>query len=197
MGEGAEVQEGMSEKGKNAERNEASQEFRNFIAWQCRVRQEAMRSGEGKPSEGMVAHLLMPERCRGMGVVFLIHREDADEYVSQFRFIVQSCFDPRERRERGLKVLSSTYYQNSPLFREVATMVFPKDSEVAEALCEARKVRFLCRGGGHAFEATGRVEEVGEGDELREGSLWHNRLFANQGEQIVVAVWIEGVVRKE
>ena len=101
--------------------------LKDFLAWQCRVRQEAMRGGGGRPSEGMFAHVLEPEACRGEKIVFLLHREDGDAYVSQFRFIVQSCFDPRERRESGLGVLSSTYYQNSPMFRDVVTMVFPPE----------------------------------------------------------------------
>ena len=185
--------------------------LKDFLAWQCRVRQEAMRGGGGKPSEGMFARVLEPEACRGAKIVFLLHREDGDKYVSQFRFIVQSCFDPRERRESGLGVLSSTYYQNSPMFRDVVTMVFPKESGkessmgsiVAEELCRAGRVRFLCRGGGHGFEVMGRVEELGEGnsdkdsDDLREGSLWHNRMFAMRGERVVLGVWLEGVVRRE
>ena len=191
---------GCGEDLKDFENLKDFEDLKNFMAWQCRVRQEAMRGGGGRPSEGMVARILEPEGWRGLEVIFLMHRQDADEYVSQFRFIVQGCFDPRERRERGLKVLSSTYYQNSPMFRNVVTMVFPNNSEVAGRLCEAGKIRFLCRGGGHGFEVTGRVEELGDGDELREGSLWHNRLFSRlfaEGERVVLAVWIEGVVRKE
>ena len=183
--------------GTNGKKSEVLQDF---LAWQCRVRQEAMRGG-GRPSEGMTAHLLEPEGCRNSKLVFLLHREDADAYVSQFRFIVQSCFDPRERRERGLKVLSSTYYQNSPIFRDVVTMVLHEGSETARELCDVGRVRFLCRGGGHEFEVMGRVEELGKGDALRTGSLWHNRLFSRllsvRGELCVLGIWIEGVVRKE
>ena len=174
-----------------------SEVLQDFLAWQCLVRQEAMRNGEGRPSEGMMARLLEPERCQDSRVVFLLHRKDANAYVSQFRFIVQSCFDPKERRDRGLKILSSTYYQNSPMFRGVVTMVFPEGSAVAEVLCDVGRVRLLCCGGGHGFEVIGRVEKLEEGDALREGSLWHNRLFAGRGELCVLGVWIEGIVRKE
>ena len=199
----AERAEGQKVEGKKVEGEEISdcEVLQDFLAWQCRVRQEAMRGGGGRPSEGMVARILEPEGCRDLGVIFLMHRRDADAYVSQFRFIVQSCFDPRERRERGLKVLSSTYYQNSPMFRGVVTAVFSEGSRMARELCDVGRMRFLCRGGGHGFEVMGRVEELGDGDELREGSLWHNRLFSRlfsvRGELCVLGVWIEGVVRKE
>ncbi len=188
------MKEGEEGKEIDASSSEVSQDF---LAWQCRVRQEAMRGGEGRPSEGMIACVLEPERCLNSKIIFLLHREDADAYVSQFRFIVQSSFDPKERRDRGLKVLSSTYYQNSPMFRSVVTAVFHKGSGIARELCDAGRVRFSCCGAGLGFEVMGRVEELKKGDALREGSLWHNRLFAVQGEQCVVGVWIEGVVRRE
>ena len=184
------------EEGKEVDTS-SSEVLQDFLAWQCRLRQEAMRGGEGRPSEGMMACVLEPEPCLNSKIIFLLHREDAHAYVSQFRFIVQSSFDPKERRDHGLKVLSSTYYQNSPIFRSVVTAVFPEGSDIAKKLCRAGKVRFSCHGGGLGFEVMGSVEELKKGDALREGSLWHNRLFAAQGEQCVVGVWIEGVVRRE
>lgn len=171
---------------------------RDFFAWQCRVRQVAMREQGGRPSRGMFARIEMPASCAGISVVFLLQREDAADYVAQFRYIVAASYDPQERRERGLQLLSSTYYQNSPLFLPVVTVVLAQDSLLVRGLLAAGSCRFLCDESGHAFSFSGEVTEAQADSDLCEGSLCHNRLFSQQhSPQRVLAIHAVKITREQ
>ena len=170
---------------------------KDFFAWQCRIRQDAMRLAAGRPSAGMYARLLEPEDCNNASIVFLLQRKDAQQYVAQFRFIVAANLELQERRERGLKVLASTYYQNSPMFLPLITATFARDSSLAELLLRAGKARFACSESAHSFIWQARIEESFDGNDLYEASLAHNRLFATQAPQRVLVIKKKKISRQE
>ena len=174
-----------------------------------------MRLTGGRPSPGMYARLLEPEDCLDQNFVFLLQRKDAQQYLAQFRFIVASSFELQERRERGLKILASTYYQNSPMFLPLITATFARDSRLAELLLRAGKARFACSEGAHSFVWQTLVEEAlvkealveealdeegyeesRDGSDLYEASLAHNRLFAVQAPQRVLVFHAEKITRQ-
>ena len=178
---------------------------KDFFAWQCNIRQDAMRRAGGRPSDGMYARLLgkpqQPEGYNDTRIVFLLQRQDAQQYTAQFRFIVTANLDPQERRQRGLKILAGSYYQNSPMFLPLITATFARDSKLAELLLRADKggagkLRFVCSENTHSFVWQARVEESFEGSDLYEASLAHNRLFAMQAPQRVLVFHAEKITRQ-
>ena len=59
-----------------------------FLGWQCRLRQIAMRQGEGQPSEGMQPRVLFREDGRySDSITVLINRRSAESDASQFRYL--------------------------------------------------------------------------------------------------------------
>ncbi len=90
------------------------------MAWQCLIRQHAMRRDAGRPSDGMapLAVLAGGEELGHVRTVILEREPEASTAI--LRHAVRSTHDPRERFEKGLKFLSATYYQEVPQLRAQA-----------------------------------------------------------------------------
>jgi hypothetical protein len=157
----------------------SSQSLRDdFLAWQCRIRQFAMRQDGGRPSPGMRPRVLdaSGRELAGALTVLIIPRDPA-ESTDFFRFQVLKTADPRDLYERALSYLQADYFQQPGEFGDVLTAALPANSDLAARLIKdgtcvlafdqfSQRYRLPCA----AFEA-----EAGEA--IREATLWHNRLF--------------------
>ncbi|MCY3596484.1 MAG: hypothetical protein OXG71_03490, partial [Rhodospirillales bacterium] len=66
-----------------------------FLTWQCRLRQIAMREDGGRPSEGMRPKILSPDaRTLSEGVIVLLVRSDPAESTDFFQFQLRKNHDP-------------------------------------------------------------------------------------------------------
>src|SRR5215468_7603593 len=83
-----------------------------FIAWQCRLRQLAVRQAGGRPSAGMRPRILAPggEEIVDAATVLVVRR-DPQASTAQFRFQVLKTQDPAERYEKALEMLAADYFQ--------------------------------------------------------------------------------------
>ncbi len=60
----------------------------HFIGWQCRVRQYAMRNGEGRPTSGMRPDVLLEDGKEVASAVTLLLVPDLlQDSIRQFRFM--------------------------------------------------------------------------------------------------------------
>ncbi len=68
----------------------------HFIGWQCRVRQYAMRNGEGRPTSGMRPNVFMEngEEVSSALTLLLVPAQPL-ESIHQFRFMSQETHDPQ------------------------------------------------------------------------------------------------------
>ena len=106
-----------------------------FLGWQCRLRQIAMRQGEGQPSDGMQPRVLLRKDGRHSGsITVLINRWSAESDASQFRYLVQKTHDPADRFVNGLKFLSATHYQRPHEFSDELTALFQSGGLLVRAL---------------------------------------------------------------
>ena len=85
----------------------SSQPLRDdFLAWQCRIRQFAMRQDGGRPSPGMRPRVLdASSRELAGALTFLIIPRDPAESTDFFRFQVLKTADPRNLYERAMSDL--------------------------------------------------------------------------------------------
>ena len=68
----------------------------NFLGWQCRVRQIAMREDGGRPMPGMRPHLsLTSDGNFSDEITVLLVRRDPGRDASQFRHMVLTNTGPR------------------------------------------------------------------------------------------------------
>src|ERR1700722_18356127 len=77
------------------------------IAWQCRLRKQAMRAGGGRPTEGMCPRALDPAgQLLAGSLKVLLARSDAAAMATMFEFQVKRTNDPLERYEKAVEALS-------------------------------------------------------------------------------------------
>ena len=116
----------------------------DFLAWQCRIRQIAMRQDGGRPSPGM-----RPRVRDGSGrelspaLTVLIVPRDPAESTDFFRFQVLKTPDPRDLYERALTYLQADYFQQPAEFGDVLTAVLPRKVRA----CSAPYSRWTMRAG--------------------------------------------------
>lgn len=149
-----------------------------FLAWQCRIRQIAMRRDGGRPSPGMRPRVLdaWGREIAPALTVLLIPRDPA-ESTAFFRFQVMKTHDPRELYERVLGFLQADYFQQPKNFSGLLAAVFPADSPVAaelrrQARCILEFAQFSQR-----YRLSCAVLSLPANDPIREAAVWHNRAF--------------------
>jgi hypothetical protein len=149
-----------------------------FIAWQCRIRQFAMRQDGGRPSPAMRPGVLDSSGREILPAltVLLIPRDPA-ESTAFFRFQVMKTQDPRDLYDRALGFLQADYFQRPSAFGDVLTAVFPADSGAAERLLRDGRCMLEFAQFSHGYRLPCAAFETEAGEAIREATLWHNRLF--------------------
>lgn len=157
----------------------ADQSLRDqFLAWQCRIRQIAMRQDGGRPSPGMRPRLLdQAGRDMVAALTVLLLPRDPAESTAFFRFQVMRGADPRELYERALGFLQADYFQRPASFSDRLLAVLPDDSEVAAALIAEGACILAFDQFSQAYRLPCAASALQPGDSAREAAIWHNRLF--------------------
>ncbi len=149
-----------------------------FLAWQCRLRQVAMREHGGRPSPGMCPRVLDGAgREIAAALTVLLLPKHPEESTAFFRFQVMKTRDPRALYERGLTFLQADYYQAPETFRGTLAAVLPQGSPVAAALIERGTCVLAFDQSGQSYSLPCDVRLLASDDAAREAALWHNRLF--------------------
>ena len=149
-----------------------------FLAWQCRIRQIAMREHGGRPSPGMRPRLL-DEAGREIApalTVLLLPRDPA-ESTAFFRFQVMRSTDPRDIYEHALRFLQADYFQRPETFSDRLLAVLPAESSVAAVLSKRVKCTLEFEQFGQLYRLPCTACALKAGDPAREAAIWHNRLF--------------------
>ena len=157
----------------------SNSELKNsFIAWQCRLRQLAMRDHGGAPMPGFRPHVssltgevLLPE------MTILLVPNNPEESTAFFKFQLQKTNDHRQAFEAGIKYLAADYYQLPELFSDEITAIFAKGSGVAARIVKAKTVLLDFEQYAQRYRIACAVKRLPARDIAREASLWHNRLF--------------------
>jgi hypothetical protein len=150
-----------------------------FLAWQCRLRQIAMRQDGGRPSPGMRPRLFDRGGAREIApaLTVLLIPKDPFESTAFFRFQVMRTSDPRELYERALGYLQADYFQSPENFSDKLVAVLPADAPFAATLAAEGRCVLDFAQFGQAYRLPCAVFELEPGEEEREAAIWHNRLF--------------------
>ena len=104
----------------------------HFVGWQCRIRADAMRRREGRPTLGM-----RPQALSTVGeelapaVTTLLVRNEAESFAPEFRHLARRTHDPRAMRDAALALLAEHYYQYARDFSGLLSATFGVDSPLA------------------------------------------------------------------
>jgi len=149
-----------------------------FLAWQCRIRQIAMRQDGGRPSPGMRPRLLDTSgRELSPALTVLMIPRDPSESTAFFRFQVMKHADPRELYEHALGFLQADYFQQPASFSDQLLAILPEGSKVAAALVADGRCILAFEQFSQAYRLPCAVSALQPGDAARDAAIWHNRLF--------------------
>lgn len=151
---------------------------RNFIAWQCRIRQMSVRKHHGMPLPGMMPRVdkLDGEAITDAITVMIIHQE-LDEAIDTFRHIVKRTHDPQKRREDAVKILSNVHYQYPETFSDQLTALFGEESGIAAALLSLGGCKLEFSQFGQTYRLPCAVSELDIEDPAWQATFWHNHMF--------------------
>ncbi len=154
------------------------EEYKRFIAWQCRLRKMSMRELSGKPSNGMSAgiHSIKggEEQAR---LQFLIIKQEPEAGTAEICHLVRKTRDPAEWVKNGLRILAERHYQDDYSFSNHLTALFGLDSSVATALLEAGQCQLKFKQDSMEFAFNFDIESLDESDAYHQATYWHNHLF--------------------
>ena len=151
---------------------------RQFIGWQCRIRQMQMRDQDGLPCAGMRPSVTNPDgRLAADAMTVLIVPESPDERLAEFKHIVRGTGDPNIRREKVVTLMSAAYFQSTTEFDETLTALFSLDAEVATSLAAGMQCRLHFDQFNQKFDLSCDVETLPPDSPSYQFTWWHNALF--------------------
>jgi hypothetical protein len=149
-----------------------------FLAWQCRIRQIALRKHNGVPQPGM-----MPQFRRTDGSVLtdsltvLIIHSAPETATSEFRHIIKRTHDPQKRMEDGIKLLSTLHYQYPDHFSDRMTALFAEGSGMAPLLQKEGAGQLVFNQFSQNYTVPCSVDRLETQDPAWQATFWHNHLF--------------------
>ena len=148
-----------------------------FIAWQCRVRKEAVRTYGGRPRAGMRPAVAWMDGSLVSEITVLLAEEAPQVHTGLFRHIIRQTPDPKKRYESALKLLAADYYTQPDTFSGMLTAQFAHDSALAAALVVAGECVLAFAQGARAYRLPCDVDELPPSDANHQAAYWHNHLF--------------------
>ncbi len=150
----------------------------NFMTWQCRLRQIAMREDGGRPSGGMTPRVLdMDGNELADSIVVVLVRENPLESTEFLKFQVQKHNAPEDIYKKSLTYLQSSHYHQSAEFADEMTAQFASTSPFAEDLIERGEVQLEFEQFSQRYLIPCRVHRLLPEEPAFQATLWHNRVF--------------------
>ena len=150
----------------------------HFVGWQCRVRQYAMRNGEGRPSRGMQPDVLLEDGTEvASAVTLLLVPELLHDSIRQFRYMALKTHDPQERYKKAVQLLSSTFYQNVESFDGLMTGLFSMNSKTVNSLLKNQRCVLEFDFQQQKFRVIAGIKVLLRKNLEYEFTYWHNYLF--------------------
>ena len=150
----------------------------HFLGWQCRLRQYAVRQGDGRPTAGMRPDVTLAGEAAPLGqITVLINKQAPEEATAQFRHMVRKTHDPVQRLESAVKTLQATYFQYPREFSDVLTALFGPGSRAAERLAQSGACRLDFEQYNQRYSLPCQVRKLTEAESAYQATYWHNSLF--------------------
>lgn len=149
----------------------------SFLGWQCRLRQYAVRRGDGRPTIGMRPNASIASGPELGAITTVLVKRDPLNDTAQFRYIVQQTHDPQLRFDAAIKMLQTEYYRAPREFSDAFAALFNLDSPSAARLLGAGQCQMNFKQANQRFSLPCTVEAVGEDDAFYQATYWHNAMF--------------------
>jgi hypothetical protein len=151
---------------------------RQFIGWQCRLRQLAARQDGARPSAGMRPRVTTAEgQVLAAGIVSLIVESEPETSNQLFSFQYRKTADPSERYDKMLEILQGHYFQEPARFAGLLTALFAPGSALVAELLDHRRVVLDFAQYTQGYRLPCAVARLPESHRFHQATVWHNRMF--------------------
>ncbi len=152
---------------------------REFIGWQCRLRQLAARQNGARPSSGMRPRVVDVARGEELspGIVTLIVECEPQHSTELFRYQYLKTHDPNERFDKVLEILQGSYFQEPARFSDLMTALFGPGSTLAALLAAQGRCILDFEQYTQGYRIPCSVARLARGHAFHQATYWHNRLF--------------------
>jgi len=147
-----------------------------FIGWQCRIRQYAVRKNEGIQSPGMKPSLEVLGQEVGPVNVQIV-KTDSEDLIQEFQFMFHKTQDPKDRYENAIKLFSEYYYQIPTEFNDELTAVYSLNSELADQMISVGEGRLSFNQGNQLYDLNCKIRMIDRDALEHQATYWHNHLF--------------------
>ena len=147
-----------------------------FLGWQCRIRQYAVRKQEGQPPEGIRASVKIGDAFIGQFNTVL-NKKESENITREFRFMVQKTTDPKEVYQNALKYLCEYYYQYPKEFDDRPAALFNVDSALADQIVAAEQCTLGFYQANQKYTLQCKAEFFAPESAQYQATYWHNHLF--------------------
>jgi hypothetical protein len=147
-----------------------------FLAWQCRVRQIAIRDHGGRPTPGMRPVLEVATQRVGP-ITVVLNKGDGGETTTQFRFLVKKTHDPLERYEAAMRHLAAAYYQKPDSFSDQMTALFAPEAGLPGQIAGRDDCRLLFEQFRQRWRLPCTARLLDPSTPSWQATYWHNALF--------------------
>lgn len=149
-----------------------------FLKWQCRVRQNAMRDLAGRPDDGIMPAVYLPDESEPMGhIITILNKAPGYSLAAEMTHMAAKTNDPAQWRDQAIQFFSATYYQKAKEFSDLLTATFPPGSPGAATIRETEHVRLVFDAYNQVFDLTCKVWRLAGHNPLYQATMAHNRLF--------------------
>src|SRR5262249_61842763 len=150
---------------------------REFLSWQCRIRQLAVRQEGGRPSAGMCPRVTSASGdALSDGIVTLIIESEPAESTQLFRYQYLRTQDPNERYDNVLEILQGSYFQEPARFSDLMTALFGPQSRLAVQLLREGRCVLDFEQYTQGYRIPCAVTPLPDSHLFHPATLWHNRL---------------------
>jgi hypothetical protein len=150
---------------------------REFVGWQCRIRQLAARQEGGRPSSGMRPRVMHSGDELSPRIVTLIVESEPENTTRQFRYQYLRTQDPNERYDNMLEILQGSYFQDPARFSDLMTALFAPASKLAALLSSAGQCVLDFEQYTQGYRIPCTVARLAESHAFHQATLWHNKMF--------------------
>ena len=149
-----------------------------FMGWQMRIRQIAMRDHGGRPLPAMRPRVSTPkgEVVLAAMTVLMVPAEPS-EATAFLRFQVMKTNEAQKVYDSAIKYLQAEHFSSEVAFSDQLTALFPAGSETAAALIAMKRCLLDFNQWNQSWRLPCKVTLLKGSDEAREHTLWHNRVF--------------------
>ena len=151
---------------------------REFLGWQCRIRQLVVRQEGGRPSAGMRPRVMSASGAElSAGIVTLIIETEPADSTELFRYQYLRTQDPNERYDTMLEILQGSYFQEPARFSDLITALFGPESTLAAQLLREGRCVLDFEQYTQGYRIPCAVTRLAESHSFHQATLWHNRMF--------------------